>query len=77
MRQRNEYRVINEDIAALRNIAWAAIRRANLEGRQLSDAAVVVYKVSDISLHSRDDADSMQWARESIYSIINYSLLST
>ena len=23
MRQQNEYRVINEDIAALRNIAWA------------------------------------------------------
>ena len=70
--QGNHYRVINEDIAALRNIAWAAMRRSNLDNNDphlisIHDAAIVAYRVSVILLHTRDNERQTKEALKYIF----------
>ena len=48
MRRQNSYRVINEDIAALRNIAWAMMVRT--AGGYQYKAAFRVYTIMELLL---------------------------
>ena len=53
MRQQNSYRVINEDIVALRNIAWAITK-----DNPYNDIAHSVYSATELLLLSSEDRDT-------------------
>ena len=56
MRTQNSYRVINEDIAALRNIAWAASKRA-VYHREVYNANLVLGIASLLLCPNKDTGD--------------------
>jgi hypothetical protein len=52
MRQQNGYRVINEDIAALRNIAWAMMYKT--AGSDKHNQVCLIYVVAELLLSPND-----------------------
>lgn len=58
MRKQNSYRVINEDIAALRNIAWSIHEKRKDQGWKVN-VCYPVLTITNLLLTAKEDQDTI------------------